>query len=164
MEWSDLIKTKVYRDRESLANDVVTWKGFNDKVVFTNGCFDLLHLGHIDYLSKAAAFGERLIIGVNTDSSVAQLKGPNRPVLDEETRIMKLASLVFVDAVILFEEETPLELIKTLQPDVLIKGGDYELEGIVGATEVIANGGAVEIVPFLEGHSTSAIIDKILNS
>ena len=162
MEWLELINSKLYAEIGQLQSDVETWKGFNDKVVFTNGCFDILHLGHIDYLAKAADLGERLIIGVNTDTSVAKLKGENRPIIDEHTRAAKLASLVFVDAVILFDEETPLELIKSVNPDVLVKGGDYTVDTVVGATEVLQNGGEVELIPFLEGHSTSAIIDKIL--
>jgi rfaE bifunctional protein nucleotidyltransferase chain/domain len=134
----------------------------NEKVVFTNGCFDILHLGHIDYLTKAADLGDRLIIAVNTDASVSALKGPSRPIIDEETRAMKLASLVFVDAVILFGEQTPLKLITEVKPNVLVKGGDYTIDTIVGASEVQDNGGEVEVIPFLEGHSTTSIINKII--
>ena len=140
------------------------WKNFNDTVVFTNGCFDILHMGHLDYLSKAAELGDRFIIAVNSDSSVQALKGADRPVISEDTRMLKLASLAYVDAVILFSEDTPLELIKTLKPDILVKGGDYQPETVVGATEVQDRGGRVEIIPFLKGHSTSSIIDKIKNS
>ncbi len=161
MNWAQLINDKIYKDTSALAKQVQIWKIHNEKIVFTNGCFDLLHLGHIDYLSKAADLGDRLVIGVNTDASVAQLKGPTRPVIDEITRATKLASFVFVDAVILFNEETPLELITSTKPDVLVKGGDYSFDTIVGATEVVAQGGTVEVIPFLAGHSSSAIIHKI---
>ena len=130
-------------------------------MVFTNGCFDILHLGHIDYLTKAADLGDRLIVAVNTDSSVSALKGPSRPIIDEETRAMKLASLVFVDAVILFGEETPLKLITEVRPNILVKGGDYTIDTIVGASEVQDNGGEVVVIPFLEGHSTTSIVNKI---
>ncbi len=161
MKWKEIIDSKIYTDSKTLKSDTDKWRAFNDSIVFTNGCFDILHLGHIDYLSKAADLGDRLIIGINTDTSVRKLKGENRPVLDEHTRAVKLASFSFVDAVVYFDEETPLELIKTLSPDVLVKGGDYSIDTIVGAQEVKANGGKVEIIPFLEGHSTSLIIDKI---
>jgi len=161
MDWLSLIKDKIYNDREVLASTVQNWKEFNDRVVFTNGCFDILHLGHMDYLAKAAELGDRLIIGVNTDRSVEELKGENRPIINEDTRLFKLASLVFVDAVILFNEDTPLNLINGLKPDVLVKGGDYTQDTIVGAELVKSLGGDVVIVPFLEGHSTSSIIDRI---
>jgi D-glycero-beta-D-manno-heptose 1-phosphate adenylyltransferase len=160
--WGELITDKLYADADALAKKVIQWQLYNEKVVFTNGCFDILHLGHIDYLTKAADLGDRLIIGVNTDLSVSRLKGSTRPVIDQHTRAMKLAAMAFVDAVILFGEETPLELITQLKPDVLAKGGDYTLETIVGATEVRANGGVVHIIPFLDGNSTTAIINKIV--
>lgn len=159
--WNQLISDKIFTSKSDLAKQVETWKIYNEKVVFTNGCFDLLHMGHIDYLCKAADLGDRLVIGVNTDSSVSMLKGPNRPVIHEATRLTKLAALAFVDAVILFDEETPLELIKNIKPQVLAKGGDYTLETIVGSKEVLNNGGSVEVIPFLEGHSSTAIIEKI---
>mgnify|MGYP001029584678 CR=1 FL=1 len=161
MNWQEVLKDKIFTDTKLLAKQVMKWQMFNDKVVFTNGCFDILHLGHIDYLGKAADLGDRLIIGVNTDASVRKLKGETRPVIDEETRIMKLAAMVFVDAVILFDEETPLELIESLKPDVLAKGGDYTIETIVGAKETLERGGHVEVIPFLEGHSSTKIIEKI---
>jgi rfaE bifunctional protein nucleotidyltransferase chain/domain len=160
--WKQLIADKIFTDHASLASQVLKWQMHNDKVVFTNGCFDILHLGHIDYLTKAADLGDRLIIGVNTDESVQALKGPSRPVIHEHTRVMKLAAMAFVDAVILFSEDTPLELITAINPDVLAKGGDYTVETIVGAKEVLAHGGSVEVIPFLEGHSSTAIIQKIL--
>ncbi|MDA8886373.1 D-glycero-beta-D-manno-heptose 1-phosphate adenylyltransferase [Bacteroidia bacterium] len=161
MNWQEIINDKIYSSREALATQVLKWQVHNESVVFTNGCFDILHLGHIDYLSKAADLGDRLVIGVNTDASVSELKGPSRPIIHEDTRLAKLASLVFVDAVILFSEETPLELIKNAKPDVLVKGGDYTLDTIVGADEIFAKGGKVVVIPFLEGHSSTSIINKI---
>jgi len=137
------------------------WKAQNLKVVFTNGCFDLLHIGHLSYLMKAASFGDKLIIGLNSDDSVKRLKGESRPINAEESRALMLASLFFVDAVTVFEEDTPLNLIKTVMPDVLVKGGDYKMENIVGAQEVVENGGVVNVVDFVNGYSSSAIIEKI---
>jgi rfaE bifunctional protein nucleotidyltransferase chain/domain len=161
MNWQEILKDKIFDDRKKLAEEIQRWKDFNDTVVFTNGCFDILHRGHIDYLSKAAEQGDRFVIGVNTDRSVSTLKGPKRPIIDEDSRALKLASLAFVDAVILFDEETPLELITELKPNVLIKGGDYTEETVVGADFVKSNGGKVMLIPFLEGYSTSSIIEKI---
>jgi rfaE bifunctional protein nucleotidyltransferase chain/domain len=164
MEWKELIEEKIYSDRRILSDQIANWKSFNEKIVFTNGCFDLLHLGHIDYLSKAADLGDRLVIGINTDSSVSRLKGDNRPVIGEVTRATKLAAMAFVDAVVYFDEETPIELISEVKPDILVKGGDYTLDQIVGANEVMKDGGKVEIISFLEGHSSSAIIEKVKKS
>lgn len=131
------------------------------KISFTNGCFDILHRGHIASLSDAAKEADFLIVGVNSDASTKRLKGETRPINDEQSRALLLASLSVVDAVVIFEEDTPLELIKTLQPDVLVKGGDYTLEQIVGSKEVIANGGKVVINPIVEGFSTTGILAKI---
>ncbi len=139
------------------------WKENNETVVFTNGCFDILHLGHVDYLEKAREAGTKMIVGVNADSSVRQLKGPSRPVNNEYARARILASLQFVDMVIIFEEETPLDLINTLLPDVLVKGDDYSIETIVGAKEVIANGGKVTTIPLVPSYSTTNIIQKLKN-
>lgn len=130
-------------------------------ISFSNGCFDILHEGHIFSLSQAAKEADVLVIGVNSDSSTKRLKGPERPINNEHSRSLLLAALLIVDAVIVFEEDTPLELIKTVQPDVLVKGGDYTLEQIVGAKEVMANGGRVVINPIVEGFSTTGIIHKI---
>jgi D-glycero-beta-D-manno-heptose 1-phosphate adenylyltransferase len=130
-------------------------------IAFTNGCFDILHEGHIFSLSQAAKEADILIVGVNADASVQKLKGPGRPVNNEQTRSLILASLLVVDAVIIFNEDTPLELINHLQPDVLVKGGDYTLDQIVGSKEVIANGGRVVINPIIQGVSTTVIIQKI---
>lgn len=147
-------------------NDLARWAEdrhqAGDKVVFTNGCFDLLHRGHVDYLSKAADLGDVLIIGVNADVSVKRLKGEHRPLQDEASRAEILAALTFVSAVVIFEEDTPLNLIQTVKPDVLVKGGDYTIETVVGATEVMQAGGRVELIPFLEGYSTTGIEQKIL--
>ena len=139
------------------------WKEANETVVFTNGCFDILHLGHVDYLEKARQAGTKMIVGLNADSSVSKLKGPSRPVNNEYARARILASLEFVDMVIIFEEETPLDLINTMLPDVLVKGDDYSIETIVGAKEVIANGGKVITIPLVPSYSTTNIIQKLKN-
>jgi len=130
------------------------------RIVFTNGCFDILHRGHIYYLSKARELGDVLIIGLNTDASVAQLKGQGRPVNGQQARAEVLGALAFVDYIILFGEDTPLELIRKLKPDVLVKGGDYEPEEIVGYDEVTSLGGKVVTIPILEGYSTTGILGK----
>jgi len=150
-------------DGDSIGSVVAEWKDLGKKIVFTNGCFDILHLGHIDYLTKAAAFGDILLVGVNTDESVRKLKGNGRPINDENSRSKILGAFKFVDGIILFNEETPIELIKTITPEVLTKGGDYVAEEVVGYEHVITSGGEVRIIDFLPGYSTSAIIDKILN-
>ena len=155
------IKSKIL-DSESLSVKLEEWKSKGKKIVFTNGVFDLLHLGHIDYLSKAADLGDVLIIGVNTDASSKRLgKGSNRPITDEISRSTIIAALKFVGAVVLFEEDTPYNLIKTVQPDVLVKGADYKPEDIVGYDIVTAKGGRIETIEFLEGYSTTAIEKKI---
>jgi rfaE bifunctional protein nucleotidyltransferase chain/domain len=140
---------------------VEAWQQQGLEVVFTNGCFDLLHYGHLHYLAQAKDLGDRLVIGLNSGASVSRLKGPHRPINDELTRLHALASLTFVDMVVLFEEDTPLNLIKTLLPDVLVKGGDWSLSQIVGAQEVLGRGGRVLSLPFIEGYSTTSIEQKI---
>lgn len=130
-------------------------------MVFTNGCFDLIHPGHVDYLYRARDLGDYLVIGVNADASVSELKGEHRPIQNEESRLQVLAALGCCDALVLFSEQTPKRLINELKPNILVKGGDYTLESIVGGEEVMANGGSVEIIPFLDGYSTSAIEAKI---
>ena len=137
------------------------WKADQLRVVFTNGCFDILHLGHIDYLEKARAMGDKLVVGLNSDDSVRRLKGESRPVNDLYARSRMLAALDFVDAVVSFEEDTPLALIRSLLPDVLIKGNDYTIENIVGADVVIENGGSVETISLVDGYSTTAFINKL---
>ena len=140
---------------------VTSWQKEGKKVVFTNGVFDLLHLGHVTYLAKAAELGDKLIIGLNADSSVKRIKGEDRPINDQNNRAALLAALFFVDGLVLFEEDTPLNLISTLLPDILVKGADYTIDNIVGAKEVIANGGEVKTITFVEGYSSTSIINKI---
>ena len=154
------IPNKIFTLNE-LTHQLKRWRLHNKKIVFTNGVFDILHEGHIASLGEAALYGHILIVGINADASVKRLKGDSRPVYNEGSRTLLMASLVMVDAVVLFEEDTPLNLITTILPDVLVKGGDYTLDEIVGAKEVIANGGEVKIVPILEGFSTSGIIEKM---
>ena len=137
------------------------WKKEGMKIVFTNGVFDLLHKGHIFSLTQAAKEGDVLVIGLNADSSVKRLKGDSRPINDQDSRALLLAALCMVDAVVIFEEDTPLKLITSILPDVLVKGGDYTIDEISGAKEVIANGGKIVINPILDGFSTTAIIDAI---
>jgi len=133
----------------------------NKKIVFTNGVFDILHEGHIASLSEAASFGDVLIVGLNADESVKRIKGESRPVNNENSRALLLASLLVTDAIILFTEDTPFNLINSILPDVLVKGGDYTVDQIAGAKEVLANGGEVKIVPLLEGFSTTGIIQRM---
>ncbi len=156
----ETLQSKILNN-ESLHEKLKAWQEAGKKIVFTNGCFDLLHLGHIDYLSKAADCGDVFIIGVNSDASVRKLKGEHRPIQDENSRSRILAALSFVTAVIVFTEETPYELIKIIQPDVLVKGADYKVEQIAGHDIVLAKGGEVILIDFLPGYSTSAIEKKI---
>ncbi|MBN8790192.1 MAG: D-glycero-beta-D-manno-heptose 1-phosphate adenylyltransferase [Terrimonas sp.] len=160
MKYPELIKNKILTP-DAAKHQAKRWNLLNKKIVFTNGCFDILHQGHIAILSHAAESGDVLVVGVNSDASVKRLKGEDRPVNDESFRALMLASLTIVDAVVLFEEDTPLNLINLLEPDVLLKGGDYTIDQIVGAEEVIKNGGEVKIVPFVNGYSTTALIKKI---
>lgn len=155
------IKSKIYLMDKAFERQLAVWRFHEEKIVFTNGCFDIMHLGHVDYLAKAASEGSLLIIGLNSDASVKRIKGENRPVADEMSRAMSLAAMGFVDAVVFFEEDTPYELIKMVQPDILVKGKDYEANEIVGADIVDAKGGKVVTMELVEGYSTSAIIDKI---
>ena len=154
------IQHKIF-NRESLARECNGWRVKNKKIVFTNGCFDILHHGHLDLLARAASLGNILIVGLNTDSSVRGLKGPSRPVTHEQDRAFQVASLLCTDAVCLFDEETPEELIKLIKPDVLVKGGDYTIDKIVGADFVQKNGGDVHIIPFVDGYSTTSLISRI---
>lgn len=149
------------KDWVSAKKQIVDWHSLGQKVVFTNGCFDLLHMGHVDYLEKARGLGDKLVIGLNTDSSVSRFKGPNRPIQDEQSRARVLASLQFVDMVVFFDEDTPLLLISALLPDILVKGSDYLAENIVGADVVQKSGGAVKTIEFVPGYSTTRIIEKI---
>ncbi|MCW3123996.1 MAG: D-glycero-beta-D-manno-heptose 1-phosphate adenylyltransferase [Flavipsychrobacter sp.] len=154
------IQQRIYNS-EDLVRQCNVWRASGKKIVFTNGCFDILHHGHLDLLAKAADLGSILILGLNTDSSVQRLKGPDRPVTNEQDRAFQVASLLCVDAVCLFDEDTPEELIKLLQPDVLVKGGDYTIDKIIGADFVQSTGGKVEIIPFVTGYSTTSIINRI---
>lgn len=159
----DLIKAKILDDTTIKAT-IARWRLLDQKIVFTNGCFDLLHYGHLHYLAQAKSLGNKLIIGVNAAESVKQLKGAHRPINDDLTRYHLLAALSFVDAVIEFTEETPYKLISTIQPDVLVKGGDWQPHQIVGSDFVLARGGIVKSLPFIEGYSTTNIEAKIKNS
>ena len=168
----DAIKTKIYTF-SAIKELSETWKKEGESIVFTNGCFDLLHLGHITYLSQAADLGSKLIVGLNSDISVRGLdKGASRPIKDEETRLYIMASLEFVDAVVVFEQDTPLALIKTVLPNVLVKGGDYDAlerdksskKYIVGSDIVSVNGGETKVISFLPGHSTTKLENKIIDS
>lgn len=147
--------------RKQTIEQVDQWRADGQPIVFTNGCFDIVHLGHIDYLEKARAFGQRLILGLNTDSSVSCIKGPLRPVVNEYARARLMAALEFVDVVTLFGEPTPLELIRAIRPDVLVKGNDYTVNTIVGADFVLARGGRVETVALVPGYSTTQLIERI---
>jgi len=154
------IDTKIFTLPDLLSR-INQWRQLGKTIAFTNGCFDILHEGHIYSLSQAASEADYLIVGVNSDASVKKLKGESRPINNENSRSKLLASLMLVDAVIIFKEDTPLDLIKSLLPDVLIKGGDYKVNEIAGAKEVIENGGRVVINPILNGFSTTSIIDKM---
>jgi rfaE bifunctional protein nucleotidyltransferase chain/domain len=143
---------------------VAEWKSKGERVVFTNGCFDILHLGHVDYLEKARNLGDHLVVGLNTDSSVSRFKGAERPIQDQNSRARVISSLQFVDMVVLFDEDTPKELITSLVPDVLVKGSDYLAENIVGADVVKKAGGEVTTLDFVPGYSTSKVIEKIRKS
>lgn len=152
------------QDKEAIIKRLNIWRLKNDRIVFTNGCFDVLHKGHVQLLAKAADEGNRLIVGLNADASIKRLKGLERPIQGQESRALILASLQFVDAVVIFEEDTPLNLINFLKPDVIVKGGDYTENEIIGAKEVRENGGEVVIVPLVPDESTTSIVEKIKNS
>ncbi len=147
---------------ETIPAALSEWRAQGNRLVFTNGCFDLLHFGHLHYLAEARDLGERLIVGMNSGASVSRLKGPHRPINDELTRTHLMAALEVVDAVILFEEDTPYQLIQLIQPDILVKGGDWKPEQIVGSDIVLARGGQVLSLPFITGYSTTNIEQKIL--
>ncbi len=143
---------------------IAGWKAAGEKIVFTNGCFDILHLGHVDYLEKARQLADRLVLGLNTDASIRRLKGEARPVVPEHARARVMAALWFVDVVIPFEENTPIRLIEAVKPDILVKGDDYAFENIIGADFVISTGGKVQTIPLVKGYSTTQIITKIKQS
>jgi rfaE bifunctional protein nucleotidyltransferase chain/domain len=157
----EAIQSKIC-NREQLARLVAMWRFKSQKVVFTNGCFDLLHRGHVTYLNQAAELGDKLVLGLNSDASVKKLsKGPSRPIQDQDSRALILASLECISAIIIFDEDTPAELIKFIQPDVLVKGGDWKPEQIAGYDTVTAKGGEVKVIEFVPGFSTTAIEQKI---
>lgn len=160
MKTLEILKEKIIQQSE-LKWTVNRWRFKGEKLVFTNGCFDILHQGHIDYLSKAKDLGSKLIIGLNSDDSVKRLnKGSKRPLQSQESRALLLAALHFVDLVVIFDEDTPLELIKKVEPDVLVKGSDYKIEEIVGHEIVQSKGGEVKTIDYLAGFSTTSIIEK----
>jgi D-glycero-beta-D-manno-heptose 1-phosphate adenylyltransferase len=154
---------KIHKDLHTLLPIVRQWKAEGQKIVFTNGCFDLIHLGHVDYLEKARNLGDKMVVGLNTDASVKGNKGELRPITDEVSRARVLAAMEFVDAVILFGDETPYMLICQVVPDILVKGKDYEVAKIVGADFVMTHGGSVETIELVSGYSTSSIVHKIKN-
>ena len=158
---NEIIHSKIYTDARQLIPLRNQWKHSGEIVVFTNGCFDLVHRGHIDSLAKAAGLGTKLIVGLNSDASVKILKGENRPLIDQQSRAILLAALFMVDAVIVFDEETPYQLIGKIVPDVLVKGADYQTEEIAGFDIVLAAGGSVERIELTEGFSTTDLIQKI---
>lgn len=157
LQW---VQNKIY-DRATLARECNIWRNTQKKIVFTNGCFDILHHGHLDLLARAADKGNILIVGINTDSSIKRIKSNGRPVTNERDRAFQVASLLCTDAVCLFDEDTPENLIKIIRPDVLVKGGDYKIDQIVGADFVESLGGEVAVIPFVDGYSTTSIIERI---
>lgn len=157
------IQSKIIANEE-LDRKLAYWKFKSLKIVFTNGCFDILHLGHVEYLAKAKEYGDILVIGLNTDASVKKLKGEHRPLNDENARAIVLASISFIDAVVLFDEDTPYNLIKKIQPDVLIKGSDYKVEDIVGYDILKAKGGIIQTIDLVEGYSTTSIEQRIIQN
>lgn len=161
MDYQSFIGNKIIRKKEELECTLSQWRFKSEKIVFTNGCFDILHRGHVEYLAKAAALGSKLVIGLNTDASVKRLKGESRPINNQEARAIILSSLIFTDRIIFFEEDTPLELIRYIQPDILVKGSDYKPEDIVGYDIVKAKGGEVVTIDLTEGFSTTAILERV---
>lgn len=161
MNYLDFIENKVIENKEDFQNTLSQWRFKNEKIVFTNGCFDILHRGHIEYLAQAASLGTKLVIGLNTDCSVKKLKGAERPVNNEKARALLLSALLFTDKIIFFEEDTPLELIRYIQPDILVKGSDYKPEDIVGYDIVKAKGGKIITIDLTQGYSTTSILNKL---
>lgn len=159
----EIIQSKIFEDTPSFLPVLDQWRQNGNTIVFTNGCFDLVHRGHIDSLAKAAEWGNKLIVGLNSDVSVRLLKGENRPLVDQQSRAVLLASMLMVDAVVMFDEETPYQMIQHILPDVLVKGSEYQIEEIAGHDIVLASGGKVIRVELTEGFSTSEIIQKIKN-
>ena len=156
----EILNSKIL-DKEKLLVKLTDWKEEDKKIVFTNGCFDLIHLGHIEVIARSADLGDILIIGVNTDNSIKRLKGKNRPIVEEISRAKQLAALEFVDAVVFFDQETPIDLIKVINPNVITKGGDYKTDQVIGNDIVTQNNGEVVIIPLTQGYSTTSILEKI---
>ena len=156
----EILHSKIL-DKERLLVKLTDWKEENKKIVFTNGCFDLIHLGHIEVIARSADLGDILIIGVNTDKSIKRLKGKNRPIVEEISRAKQLAALEFVDAVVFFDQDTPIDLIKVINPNVITKGGDYKTDQVIGNDIVTQNNGEVVIIPLTQGYSTTSILEKI---
>ena len=156
----EILNSKIL-DKERLLVKLTGWKEENKKIVFTNGCFDLIHLGHIEVIARSADLGDILIIGVNTDNSIKRLKGKNRPIVEEISRAKQLAALEFVDAVVLFDQDTPIDLIKMINPNIITKGGDYNTDQVIGNDIVTQNDGEVVIIPLTQGYSTTSILEKI---
>ena len=156
----EILNSKIL-DKERLLVKLTDWKEENKKIVFTNGCFDLIHLGHIEVIARSADLGDILIIGVNTDNSIKRLKGKNRPIVEEISRAKQLAALEFVDAVVLFDQDTPIDLIKMINPNIITKGGDYNTDQVIGNDIVTQNDGEVVIIPLTQGYSTTSILEKI---
>jgi len=161
MKQLEYINNKIIKDWSSIKPTLSLWNFQNEKIVFTNGCFDIIHQGHLDYLSKAKDLGTKLVVGLNTDNSVKRLKGAERPINNEYSRALLLAAFEFTDMIILFEEDTPYELIKSVQPDILVKGNDYKPEDIVGYDILKAKGGEIKTLDFIDGFSSTSIIEKI---
>lgn len=156
----DIIRSKIVKEG-ALSQLLSIWSFQEQQIVFTNGCFDLLHQGHVDYLAKAADLGDKLIIGLNSDSSTKALKGEGRPINDQDSRALLLAAMSFVSAVVIFDESTPIKLIELIKPDILVKGADYTIDKIVGAEFVLSNGGSVETIEYIPGYSTTLIESRI---
>lgn len=158
----ELIENKIFiKESPEFENLISLWKFQNKRIVFTNGCFDILHLGHITTLANASDLGDVLVVGINTDSSVRKLKGKNRPIVDQHSRAMKIAAMSCVDAVVYFDDETPIEVIRNIVPNVLVKGGDYKPKEIAGYDVVTDNGGTVVVLDYMSGYSTTEIEGKI---
>lgn len=161
MDYIEYMKAKIWHVDREFERQLAVWRFHGHKIVFTNGCFDILHLGHVDYLARAASEGTIMLVGLNSDASVKRIKGDSRPITDERSRSMALAAMGIVDAVVIFEDDTPKDLIKLVQPDVLVKGKDYDEKDIVGADIVKRKGGEVITIDLVEGYSTSSIIERI---
>ena len=156
------LKAKIFNIKD-LSKIINEWRLNGDKIVFTNGCFDLIHLGHLEILARSADLGDKLIVGINSDMSIKKIKGNSRPIIEEGSRAKQLAAIEFIDAVILFNEDTPYDLINILKPDVLTKGGDYKKNDIVGNQLINKQQGEVVIIPLTHGYSTTSILEKIKN-